>query len=189
MTEQRRQSKPSDFWLRFIPKAVTVMGWVIPSGALQFSLNYSAEQVSSWLRPFFPLERKQGPFSFCLSQPLLVFNDTDNSLGLHLELDLQGLGISTKGGILLKARVEYCKSDSSFYLVDLAVKELEVRGVPALILKSLHLAVNALLPYIFHGKAIYTFDAERLKEALAIRYLEAVHVRDRQLRIDIRLAK
>lgn len=171
--------------LRILPPLIACLGLVLPGCAQVFSLKYSADELNERMKPLFPLQHTQGPFTLKLTEPQVELNDKENRLGIRFNVEAEALGLSSKGSTLIDGTVEYRKSDHSFYIANPMVKDLSMGGVAPVLLSSLRKALNAVSPLLLKDKPVYTLNPAAAKEALAITYLKDVRIVDNHLQIDV----
>lgn len=177
-------------WRRRCLAAVMAgIGLLLGACAHVFTLNYSADELSQRLTPLFPLQQEQGPFTIRLTQPTVRLDSTENRFGIQFMVDVQGLGLKTGGSTLVEGTVEYRAAQRAFYVVKPGVKELKLRGLPAMMEGPLLQAVNFVAALALKERPIYTLDPKLSREALAITHLRGVRVANNQLQVDVSLGQ
>lgn len=154
-----------------------------------FTLKYSAAEIEKSMKPLFPLQQQQGPFSVRLTQPSIRFNSPANRIGILFDLEVQGWGMKTGGSTLLEGTVEYRRADKAFYVVKPTVEQLKIKGLPGLAENTLRQAINLVAGMALKEKPIYTLSPGKSQEALAISYLRSVRVADDHLQVEVSLGR
>lgn len=175
----------------FRPFRLLVLLVVAALGACShvFTLDYTADELNGKLQPLFPLQQKQGPFTINLTQPKVRFNSPANRLGIAFDLDVQGMGLKLQGSTVLEGKVEYRSAARAFYVVDPVVSELNVKGVPSLVMTPLRQAISFAGGLALKDRPIYTLNPALSREALAIAHLRGIRVADDRLQISVSLSR
>lgn len=172
------------FWFRL---PVAALALLLASCGHVFTLQYSPEELNDRIRPLFPLQQKQGPFTLSLTQPMVRMNSEKNRLGVQFAVEAQGLGLKASGSTLIEGAVEYRAPSRGFYVVSPEVAQLQIKHVPPLLENTLRQAINVVAGLALKDKPVYTLDPKNSKEALAITYLRAVRIANNRLQVDVSL--
>lgn len=173
---------------RWLQRALVLVSglWLAACGQV-ITLEYSAEDLNSKIRPLFPVSRNDDLLSVKLDQPEIVFNRAQNKLGLRFNVEAKSLGLTLRGRTLVEGVVEYRPANGSFYIASPAMTELAISGVPDFVAKPLRKLISFAADYALKDKPIYTFDPQNFKEQLARNHLNAVRISDNRLVVEVKI--
>ena len=171
-----------------------VWGWIalvssllVQGCASLLTLEYSADELQQKIRPLFPVMQSKGPVSVTLLNPQILFDQPQNRLGVRFEVQLHSLGVTAKGSAAVEGAVEYREATGSFYIVRPAVTELNVAGVPQLLLEPLRRLVDLAAQVTLRDQPVYTLNPNNADEKLAINHLKDVRVAEDRLVVQLKL--
>lgn len=157
---------------------------------LSYTLELSEQQIQKRIDSLgiFPVKNKRRLLTVIASDPKIALSNTDDRLGIELDLKVQIRPIiSITGHVMMQAAVDYDATSGEFRLDDPRVSDLQIKGLPGEYANVVREILEAIAVGVLSGITIYQFQSDDKYQRMAKRLLKKVAVEDDRLKIKVGL--
>jgi len=148
-------------------------------------LDIEVAELQSRISPRFPV-RHCKTVLLCaeLSNPVVTLNESDNRVGLSVDLKVNLGPRERSGHVAMSGRPRYVPAQGQLFLDDLQVEQVDMgSGVSADYAEWLRYGATLAAQKALEGRPVYTLDERTAKGALAKRAISDVRVTGGKLRL------
>jgi len=147
------------------------------------TLRFTETEIETRMQEHLPYEKRAlALIKLTFDEPDIAFVAANNAISVTMQLDVRVASIIKSSGIVSVSGVpSYRADEAAFYLKDLSVDQLQIKGLPDKYSKQVRSTLSSSLKLFYQQRPIYKFRDDSTKQRLARLVLQDVNISDSQL--------